>query len=112
MVEEGTAYLVRPSEKVPVSRFKGDPVGLQKCFDLGVKDARDQWEQIKTFLGEDHIGQITTKHFIVKCFVLSLVNMIRYDGVTTHDEINDEWFIHFDGDIIQTCLNDIRCDTW
>ena len=56
MVEEGTAYLVRPSEKVPVSRFKGDPVGLQKCFDLGVKDARDQWDQIKTFLGEDHIG--------------------------------------------------------
>lgn len=50
MVDEGSAYLLRPSEKVPVSRFKGDPVGLQKCFDLGLKDAKDQWASIAKFL--------------------------------------------------------------
>ena len=57
MVEEGSAYLLRPSEKVPVSRFKGDPIGLQKCFDLGVKDATEQWDAIAAFIGQDHIGK-------------------------------------------------------
>lgn len=50
MVNEGSVYLMRPTSKIPVSRFKGDPQALQACFDLGIRDAKSQWDAISKFL--------------------------------------------------------------
>lgn len=50
LVSKQQAYLMRPSEKIAVSRFKGDPVGLKNCFDLGYQDASKQHDAIMEFL--------------------------------------------------------------
>lgn len=50
MVKNKTAYLMQPSSKIAVSRFKGDPVGLKNCFQLGYDDTKQQFEKIKEFM--------------------------------------------------------------
>ena len=53
MVEEKTAYLIRPSKNYPVKRFSGDAATLKKLFDLGYQDLEDQKEKILEFVKRD-----------------------------------------------------------
>lgn len=53
MVNDGTAFLMRPTSKIPVARFKGDQEGLKACFELGIHDAKARWDEIAVFLELD-----------------------------------------------------------
>jgi len=51
LAARGDAMLVRPSETIEVSRFKGDPVKLQQLYDLGYSDMESRREELMQFLG-------------------------------------------------------------
>lgn len=50
--EKGKALIIRPSEKITMSRTETDPVKLKKVYDLGRKDALEQLDDIRTFLAK------------------------------------------------------------
>ena len=49
--EEGKAYFLRPSYEIPVKRFSGNRVNLQKMYELGRADMEADKENILKFLG-------------------------------------------------------------
>lgn len=48
--KEGKVFVIRPSEKLTISRMERDPNELQRVYDIGAKDARNQMPELKKFL--------------------------------------------------------------
>ena len=48
--KEGMVYIVRPSEPIEIGRMEKNPEMLQKVYDLGVKDAKNEIKDIETFI--------------------------------------------------------------
>lgn len=48
--KEGKVYIVRPSEPIEISRMEKNPEMLQKVYELGVKDAKRDLEDIMNFV--------------------------------------------------------------
>lgn len=50
---EGTVLVLRPSQHIRISRVEKDPDKLQALYDVGVRDAKEEAEQIRRFLSAD-----------------------------------------------------------
>lgn len=50
MEQEGRVFVIRPSESRPVGRLEKDPEKLKHLYQLGVEDARTQWERLEWYL--------------------------------------------------------------
>lgn len=48
--KEGSVFVFRPDEALPVSRVEKDPVKLQAAYDLGRKAGEEKLESLKAFL--------------------------------------------------------------
>ena len=48
--KEGSVFVFRPDEALPVSRVEKDPVKLQATYDLGRKAGEEKIEDLKAFL--------------------------------------------------------------
>lgn len=48
--KEGSVFVFRPDEALPVSRVEKDPVKLQAAYDLGRKAGEERLEDLKAFL--------------------------------------------------------------
>ena len=48
--KEGSVFVFRPDEALPVSRVEKDPVKLQATYDLGRKAGEEKLEDLKAFL--------------------------------------------------------------
>ena len=48
--KEGSVFVFRPDEALPVSRVEKDPVKLQAAYDLGRKAGEEKLEDLKAFL--------------------------------------------------------------
>ncbi len=48
--KQGSAFFLRPSIEIPVKRFSGDRVNLEKMYQLGIDDMEKQKEEIFKFL--------------------------------------------------------------
>ena len=53
LVKNDKAMLVRPSETIEVSRYKGDPVKLEHLYKLGYDDMENRKEELAAFLGRE-----------------------------------------------------------
>lgn len=53
LVEEKKAFLIQPSKKLNIARFKGSREELQKMYDLGYQDASNLENQILEFLKKE-----------------------------------------------------------
>lgn len=47
---DGDVFVIRPAERLPVSRTEKNPENLQKAYDIGRKTALSELDRIKTFL--------------------------------------------------------------
>ena len=50
--EAGAAFVIRPPEKLPVSRLEHDPEKLEEAYQMGVREARKRLPELRLFLGE------------------------------------------------------------
>ncbi|WP_423189314.1 patatin-like phospholipase family protein [Alkalibacterium sp. f15] len=48
--QSGNAFVIRPSETIPIKRLERDPAKLQVMYDLGVKDAEKRLLELKNYL--------------------------------------------------------------
>lgn len=48
----GEIFVIRPSVELTIGRIEADPDRLQKVYDIGVRDAREQMEALKTWLAD------------------------------------------------------------
>lgn len=48
--ENGTAFIIRPSEKLPIGRLEKNPETLKKVYDLGREEAVKNLKKIKEYL--------------------------------------------------------------
>ena len=48
--KNGDVLVIRPPEKLPVGRVEHSPDKLQIAYDIGVKTALEQLEEIKNFI--------------------------------------------------------------
>ena len=51
LVEKGDAILMRPTQNIKSSRYKGEPENMEKLYALGYQDMEDRKEELLTFLG-------------------------------------------------------------
>ncbi len=51
-VETQQAFLVRPSQEIPVKRFSGDPENLKRLFELGYADMESRKEELLAFMNK------------------------------------------------------------
>lgn len=51
LVAKNEAFLIRPSQTIPVKRFSGDPENLKKLYELGYADMEAKKAEIMAFLG-------------------------------------------------------------
>ena len=52
--EQGRAFVVRPSRAVTVGRLERDAARLRALYELGAQDARENLDELRTFLREAH----------------------------------------------------------
>ena len=50
--KSGDVLVIRPPEKLPVGRVEHNPDKLQIAYDIGVKTALEQLEEIKSFIAK------------------------------------------------------------
>lgn len=50
MAQKGKAFIIRPSEKLPIGRLEKNPETLKTVYDLGRKEALKNLEKIKEYL--------------------------------------------------------------
>lgn len=50
---QGKAFVFRPSTPIQIGRIERDPVKLQMVYDLGVKDAKEQWDHLIEYLKKE-----------------------------------------------------------
>ena len=56
MEKKGRAVVIAPSEPLTISRFEKRREALDQVFQLGRRDARDQWETLLSYLREPENG--------------------------------------------------------
>ena len=54
--KKGRAVVIAPSEPLTISRFEKRREALDQVFQLGRRDARDQWETLLSYLREPENG--------------------------------------------------------
>ena len=47
---EGKVFVLRPSEEISISRLEKDPARLEQVYNIGIKDATDQWAALQAYL--------------------------------------------------------------
>ena len=47
---EGKVFVLRPSEEISISRLEKDPARLEQVYNIGIKDATDQWATLQAYL--------------------------------------------------------------
>lgn len=50
---EGKCFVIRPTQPIRIGRMERDPEKLQQVYDLGVKDAQNCMQALRTYLGEE-----------------------------------------------------------
>lgn len=51
--KDGRAFIIRPSEPITIGTIEKDPDKLQRVYDLGVRNANENMERLKTYLASD-----------------------------------------------------------
>lgn len=51
--KRGNCFVIRPSQKIEVSRLEKDRSKIERLYQLGVEDAKDQYEKLCDFLGQE-----------------------------------------------------------
>jgi predicted patatin/cPLA2 family phospholipase len=48
--KQGKAFVIRPSQAIPIKRIEHDTEVMQRMYNLGVEDAKRQVEDLKKYL--------------------------------------------------------------
>lgn len=51
--EKGNCFVIRPSQNLEVSRLEKDKSKIERLYELGIKDAKEQYEKLCNFLGQE-----------------------------------------------------------
>ena len=52
LAKEGDTFVLAPSVDLGIKRTETDPAELQRVYDIGIKDANDNLEEMREFLGK------------------------------------------------------------